>query len=92
MCAQAHQVTVGQFVSDVPAQHQFGAGLVVELRGDVQALGLGEDVAGAKLSVSVLVRPELKFQPGYSFPCWLHVSDVSHEVLVLLTRHLSNLQ
>ena len=28
------------------AQHQLGASLVVELRGDVEALGLGEHVTG----------------------------------------------
>ena len=40
----------------------------------------------------VFVRPELKFEPGYFHPCWLHVSDVSHEVFVLLTRQLSDFE
>ncbi len=30
----------------LPTQHQLGTSLVVELRGDVQALGFGELVAG----------------------------------------------
>ena len=52
-------------------------------------LRLGESVARSHLSVCVFVRPELKFEPGYFHPCWLHVSDVSHEVFVLLTRQPS---
>ena len=55
-------------------------------------LRLGEEVAGSHLSVCVFIRPELKFEPGYFHPCWLHVSDVSHEVFVLLTRQLSDFE
>ena len=44
-------------------EHQLGAGLVVELRDDVEALRLGRLVAGAKLAFLVSIFNELKFQP-----------------------------
>ena len=70
----------------------FGACLVVELGGDVEALGLGQFVARAELPVLVFVGPELKFQPGYFFPRGLHVSDSLHHVLVLFTCQLGNVK
>ena len=45
---------------------------VVELRGDVETLGLGQRKAGAKLPICILVRPELKFQPG----CFPHAGPI----------------
>jgi hypothetical protein len=45
---------------------------VVELRGDVETLGLGQRKAGAKLPICILVRPELKFQPG----CFPHAGSI----------------
>ena len=48
-----------------------------ELRGDVQALRLGQLLAEAKLSVKVFVGPEPKIRPGYFFPGWVMVLDVS---------------
>jgi hypothetical protein len=45
---------------------------VVELCGDVETLGLGQRKAGAKLPICILVRPELKFQPG----CFPHAGPI----------------
>ena len=39
-----------------------------------ETLGLGQGVAGAKLPLFVSVFNQLKFQPMYFLPCWLHVS------------------
>ncbi len=54
------------------AQHQLGACLVVEIRGDVETLGLSEHITGDFLRSTVrqLVGSgrELKFQPLYFFP------------------------
>ena len=68
------------------------ARLVVELRGDVQALGLGELVARAKLAFLVFVINQLKFQPVNFFPCRLHISNGLHHVLVLFTCQLGHLE
>ena len=65
----------------LPPQYKLCAGLVVELRGDVEALGLGERVAGSELSVEVFVGPELKFQPGCFFPRWLQVIKGGRDLL-----------
>ena len=63
----------------MPTQHQLGASLVVELRGDVQALRLGELVtrvtADGTVADSYLSEHQRKFAPMYFFPCRLHVSD-----------------
>ena len=66
--------------------------LVVELRGDVQALGLGKRVIRCQLSATIRkivdFLQERKFAPLYFFPCWLHISDGSHQVFVLFTCQL----
>ena len=66
------------------AQHQLGACLVVELRGDVETLGLGEHITGDFLRSTVrqLVGSgrESKFGPLYFFPCNLHLPNVAHEM------------
>ena len=61
-----------------PSQHQLGACLVVELRGDVQALGLGQLVAGAKFTFCILVFNQRKIAPVNFHPCRLHLSDGFH--------------
>ena len=80
----------------LPAQHQLRTCLVVELRGDVQALGFGKHVTRYFARSSVRLndgsRCQCKFASTCFFPCWLHVSDVSHEVFVLLTRQLSDFE
>ena len=68
------------------------AGLVVELRGNVQALGLGEGVTGTKLSFLVSVFNERKFAPVNFHPCRLHVSDGFQHILVLFTGHLGDFE
>lgn len=75
-----------------PGMGLTGTRLVVELSSDVEAFGFSEDVTRAKLSVSVLVRPELKFEPGYVLPRRLHVSNVAHEIFVLFTCQLGNFE
>ena len=66
------------------AQHQLGACLVVELRGDVETLCLGEHITGDFLRSTVrqLVGSgrESKFGPLYFFPCNLHLPNVAHEM------------
>ncbi len=63
----------------LPAQHQPRASLVVELRGDVQALRLDELVtrvtADGIVADSYLSEHQRKFAPMYFFLCRLHVSD-----------------
>ena len=76
----------------LPSQYQLCTCLIVELCGDIKALRFGERIARAKLSVSVFVRPELKFQPGYFLPGRFHISDSLHHVLVLLTCQLCNFE
>ena len=61
-------------------------------RSDVQALDFRQLVAGFYASQSVFVFDELKFEPMYFFPRRLHISDVSHEVLVFFSRQVSNLE
>ena len=39
-----------------------------------------------------VLSPEPKIRPGYIHPCRFHFPDGLHDVLVLLTRQLSNLQ
>ena len=68
------------------------ARFVVELRGDVQALGFGELVTRQWAPRWVLVSTELKFQPSDFLPCWLHIPDGLHDVFVLFTCQLGNLE
>ena len=51
--------------SYVPLSH--GARLIVELRGDVKALGLSQLVTGERTSQLVFVLDELKFKPRKFF-------------------------
>ena len=53
-----------------------------------QTLSLGQGVAGAKLPLFVSVFNQRKFAPVNFLPCWLHISDSLHHVLVLFTSHL----
>ena len=56
------------------AQNQLGTSLVVELRGDIQALGLGELVERLFLRYAICQKvaffTELKFQPCNFLPRW----------------------
>ena len=80
----------------LPAQHQFGACLVVKLRSDLEALSLGELVARHLASSAVRdfvgSGRQPKLRPSYFFPCRLHLSDSLHNMFVLLTRQLFNLE
>ena len=70
--------------------------LVVELRGDVEAFGLGELVVGHHLLAAVRqivgFLQERKFAPLYFLPGWLHVTDGFEHVFVLLAGEFGNLQ
>ena len=68
----------------LPSQHQFCACLVVELRGDIQALCLGERIARAKLSFFVSIFNQGKISPVDIQPCWFHVSNGPHEAPVII--------
>ena len=46
-----------------------GTGFIVELCGDVKALGLGEGVTGAKLPLGILVFNQRKFASVDFLPC-----------------------
>ena len=78
----------------IKAQHQLSTSLVVELRGDIQALGLGELVERLFLRYAIRQKvaffTELKFQPCNFLPRRLHISDGLHHVLVLFTSQLGN--
>ena len=52
-----------------------------------KTLSLGQGVAGAKLPLFVSVFNQRKFAPVNFLPCWLHISDSLHHVLVLFTSH-----
>ena len=60
------------------------------------ALGLGEHVAGHLSCSTIRLNDgsgcQLKFQPTYFSPCRFHISNVSHEVLVLFTCQLCNFE
>ena len=62
------------------AQHQLGACLVVELRGDVETLGLGKRVARYFTSSTVRLNDgsgcQPKNRPTYFYPCRFHLSDI----------------
>jgi len=60
----------------LPTNHQLGAGLIVELRGDVKTLGLRERVTRAKLTLGVLVINKRKIAP-----VTLHPGGVSERPL-----------
>ena len=51
--------------------------LVVELRGDIQALGLGEEIARVTMDGTVtnihLSEHQPKFRPMHFLPCRLHI-------------------
>ena len=66
--------------------------LVVELRGDVQALGLGQLVAGAELTFLISIINQPKIRPVDFQPCWFHPSNGFHHVFVLFTCQLGNLE
>ena len=74
------------------AQPQLSMCLIVELRGDIQALGLGELVERLFLRYAIRQKvaffTELKFQPCNFLPRRLHISDGLHHVLVLFTCQL----
>ena len=76
------------------AQHQLSMCLVVELRGDVEALGFGELVAGYFACSTVRLydgsRCQSKIRFTYFLPCRFHVSNGPHHVLVLFTSQLGN--
>ena len=78
----------------ITAQHQLSMYLVVELRGDVQALGLGELVARyfacATIRLNDGSRCQLKIAPTYFLPRRLHLSDGLHDIIVLFTSQLGN--
>ena len=63
----------------LPSQYEFCASLVIELRGDIQTLRLGERIARVTTDGTItnfhLSKHQLNFQPMYFLPCWLHVSD-----------------
>ena len=62
------------------AQHQLDARLVVELRGDVETLGLGEQVARYFTSSTVRLNDgsgcQPKNRPTYFYPCRFHLSNI----------------
>ena len=78
----------------ITAQHQLSMCLVVELRGDVQALGLGERIARyfacAAIRLNDGSRCQPKIRPTYFHPCRLHLSDGFHDMFVLFTSQLGN--
>ena len=78
----------------ITTQHQLSMCLVVELRGDVEALGLGELVERLFLRYAIRQKvaffTELKFQPCNFLPRRLHLSDGLHDVFVLFTSQLGN--
>ena len=78
----------------LPTQHQLGTSLIVELRGDVQALGLGKEIARyfacAAIRLNDGSRCQLKIAPTYFLPRRFHVSNGPHHVLVLFTSQLGN--
>ena len=78
----------------LPTHHQLSMCLVVELRGDVQALGLGELVARyfacAAIRLNDGSRCQLKIAPTYFLPRRFHISDGLHYVFVLFTSQLGN--
>ena len=80
----------------LPSQHEFGTRLVVELRGDVQALGFGELVIGYlfRSTVRQIVDSgqQCKFASLYLLPRWLHLSNGPHEVRMILACHFSYFQ
>ena len=61
----------------ITAQHQLGTSLVVELRGDVKALGLGSRIARVMTDGTVtnnhLSEHQPKFRPMHFLPCRLHI-------------------
>ena len=65
-------------------QHQLRTCLVVELRGDVQALGLGQHIAGNffRSAIGQLVGSgrELKFAPLYFIPCRIQLLPPQHQL------------
>ena len=75
-----------------PSQHQLRTRFVVELRGDVQALRLGQLVAGSELAFEVFVFNQPKIRPVDFHPCWLHPSNGLHHVFVLFTCQLGNFE
>ena len=70
--------------------------LVVELRGDVEAFGLGELVVGHHLLAAVRqivgFLQERKFAPLHFFPGWLHLADGSQHIEMILAGEFGNLQ
>ena len=64
----------------------FSQRFVIKLRGDVQALGFSQVVAGNSTNSTIidsyLSGHQSKFGFMYFFPCFLHVSDcLQHKVL-----------
>ena len=72
----------------ITTQHQLGMCLVVELRSDVEALGLGKEIAWSCTSCRVFVSTESKFGLSYFLPRRLHLSDGFHHMFVLFTSQL----
>ena len=76
------------------AQHQLDARLVVELRGDVETLGLGKRVARYFTSSTVRLNDgsgcQPKNRPTYFYPCRFHLSDSLEYIFVLFTCQLSH--
>jgi hypothetical protein len=58
---------------------------ILELRGDIQTLGLGQPIARAEFTFLVLIFNQPKFRPVYFFPCRLHITDSLHYVIVGLS-------
>ena len=63
----------------LPPQYKLCARLVVELRGDVEALGFGQGIAGYLASAAVRLDDgsgcQSKFRFTYLFPCGLHTHN-----------------
>ena len=74
----------------ITTQHQLSMCLIVQLRGDVEALGLGKEIAWSCTSYRVFVSTESKFGLSYFHPCGFHLSDGLHDVFVLFTSQLGN--
>ena len=76
----------------LPTQHQLRPRFVVKLRGNVQALSLGQFVARSGLTLCIIVSGQSKFGLANFFPACLHVTDVSHKMSMVFSRQLGNLQ
>ena len=80
----------------LPTEHQFCTRLVVKLRGDIEALGLGQLVARHLTCAAIRLGDgsgcQRKIAPTYFLPRRLHVSDSLEYVFVLFTCQLGNLE